>query len=57
MKCEIPNINNLATTSSFTAVENKIPSVSNLVRKLTITQKLVNLASKSDNANFGNKRF
>ena len=26
VKCEIPNITNLATTSSLTAVENKIPS-------------------------------
>ena len=33
VKGEIPNITNLATTSALTAVENKIPSVSNLVKK------------------------
>ena len=31
VKCKIPNITNLATTSSLSAVENKIPSVSNLI--------------------------
>ena len=30
---EIPNINNLATSTDLTAVENKIPKVSNLVKK------------------------
>ena len=29
-----PNITNLATTTALTAVENKIPNVSNLVRKI-----------------------
>ena len=33
MKNEIPSITGLATTSSLTAVENKIPSISNLVKK------------------------
>ena len=33
VKSEIPNITNLATTSALAAVENKIPSVSNLVKK------------------------
>ena len=33
VKGEIPNITNLATTSALTAVENKILSVSNLVKK------------------------
>ena len=42
-KNKIPNITNLATTTR-TAVENIIPSSSNLVKKkLTITQKLVKL--------------
>ena len=37
---EIPNITNLATTTALTTVKNKIPNVSNLVKKkLTITQK------------------
>ena len=38
VKGEIPNITNLATISALTAVENKIPSVSNLVKNLIITQ-------------------
>ena len=33
VKSEIPNITNLATNTAFTAVENKIPNVSNLVKK------------------------
>ena len=37
-KAEILSINNLATTTALTAVENKISDVSNLVKKLTITQ-------------------
>ena len=40
MKGEIPKITKLSTTSALTAVENKIPSVSKLVKKLTITKKL-----------------
>ena len=35
VKGEIPNINNLATTRALNAVEDKIPSVSNLVKKTT----------------------
>ena len=30
-KTEVSSINNLVTTTAFTAVENKVPSVSNLV--------------------------
>ena len=33
VKNEIPSISGLATTSALTAVENKIPNVSNLVKK------------------------
>ena len=33
VKGKIPNITNLATTSALAAFENKIPSVSNLVKK------------------------
>ena len=33
VKAKIPSITNLATTTALTAVENKIPSVSNLVKK------------------------
>ena len=36
----MPSINGLATTSALTAVENKIPYVSNMVKKLTMTQNL-----------------
>ena len=45
-KGEIPSITNLNTTSALTAVKNKMPSVSNLVKKLTITQKLMKLERK-----------
>ena len=40
---DIPDITNLATTSLLTAVESKVAIVSNLVKKLTITQKLMKL--------------
>ena len=33
VKNKIPNIANLSITTAFTAVENKVPSVSNLVKK------------------------
>ena len=33
VKGKIPNITNLSTTGSLTAVENKIPIVSDLVKK------------------------
>ena len=33
LKIKIPNITNLATTTGLTAVENKTPGVSNLVKK------------------------
>ena len=47
IKNKIPNITNVATSTALAAVENKIPSVTNLVKKLTITQKLVRLKRKS----------
>ena len=43
---KIPNITNLATNTAVTAVENKIPNGSNLVKKLNIKQKLVKLKIK-----------
>ena len=46
VKGAILSISHLATTGSLTAVENKIPNVSNLVKKLTITQKLTKLKRK-----------
>ena len=39
-------ITNLGTITTLTAVENKIPNVSNLSKKLTVTQKLVKLKIK-----------
>ena len=33
VKGEIPNVNNLATNTALTAVENKMPNVSNLFKK------------------------
>ena len=38
---KIPNNSCLATTSALTAVQNKMPDVSSLVKKKTITQKLL----------------
>ena len=43
VKGETLNINNSATNTALTAVENKIPDVIDLVKKLTITQKLMKL--------------
>ena len=46
IKNEILSITNLATTTALTAVENKIRNVSNLVKKVTIAQKLMKLKIK-----------
>ena len=46
VKGKIAYITNLATTTAVTAIENKIPSVINLPKKLTITHKLVKLKIK-----------
>ena len=44
VKGKIPNFTNLVTTtSSLFSVEIKIPTVSNLIKKLTITQKVMKL--------------
>ena len=40
------NITNLTTTTALTTVENKTPNVTNLVKKLTIAQKLMKLKKK-----------
>ena len=37
----MPSINNLATTTALTAVENKIPNVNNLVEKTDYNTNLV----------------
>ena len=46
VKGQIPNITSLATTSTLTTAENKIPSVGNLVKTLTITQRIMKLKRK-----------
>ena len=46
VKSEIPIINNLATTSALTAAENKIPSVSNLVKKFEYNTKINKVEKK-----------
>ena len=40
VKAEIPSINNLATNTALTAVENEIPNVSNLVKKADYNTKI-----------------
>ena len=47
VKGEISSITNLATTAALTTVKNKMRFVSNLPKKLTITQKLMKLKRKS----------
>ena len=46
IKNEILSITNLATITALTAVENKIRNVSNLVKKVTMAQKLMKLKIK-----------
>ena len=46
IKNEILSITNLATITARTAVENKIRNVSNLVKKVTMAQKLMKLKIK-----------
>ena len=46
VKGEIPNITNFATTSALTAVENKIPIVSNLVKKTCYNTKINEIEKK-----------
>ena len=36
IECKIPSIRGLATTAALTAVENEIPHVSNLVKKIRL---------------------
>ena len=45
VKDKILNIANLATTTALTAVENKIPNVSNLVKKADYDAKISEMAS------------
>ena len=43
----LANLATTTTTTALTAVENKIPNVHSLVKKVTITHKLVELKIKS----------
>ena len=46
VKTEIPSITHLATTTVLTAVENKIPNVSNLVKKTDYNTKINEIENK-----------
>ena len=47
----MPSINNLASTTALTSVENKIPDVSNLVKKADYNTKLNKIEKKiTDNS-------
>ena len=46
VKKEIPSITNLPTTAALTAVENKIPNVSDLVKKLNYDEKASEIQKK-----------
>ena len=42
----MPNITNLASTNALSALENKIPNVNSLVKKVTIRKELMKLKKK-----------
>ena len=42
----MPNITNLATTTALTSVENKVPNVSNLVKKTDSNRKISEIEKK-----------
>ena len=42
----MPSITNLATTTALTAVENKIPNASNLVKKTNYNRKIMKFKIK-----------
>ena len=46
LKGEIPHVTNLATIAALTAVENKIPNVSNLVKKTAHNTKINEIKNK-----------
>ena len=58
---KIPSIKNLAATAAFTAVERKIPNVSNIVKKVDYSAKILDIESKyftmSDYHKFRNDIF
>ena len=48
---EIRDINNLATKTALTAIENKIPSASNLVKKTDYNSKVTDIENKLNDHN------
>ena len=46
IEVKMPSITGLATTAAFNAVENKIPDVSNLVKKTDYDAKISGIESK-----------
>ena len=46
VKNKIPNITNLTTTTALTAVENKTPNVSDLVKKIEYNTKTSEIENK-----------
>ena len=48
VKGEIPNITYLATTAALTTVENKIPNISNLVKKTDNNSKINEIKKKKN---------
>ena len=50
---KIPSISGLATSSALTAVENKIPDVSSLVKKTDNNTKISEIENKVNNHNHG----
>ena len=46
VKCKIPNITNLANTTSLTAIEKEIPNVSDLIKKTDYNTKLSEIEKK-----------
>ena len=48
---KIPDISNLATKNALTSVENKIPSLNNLVEKTDYDTKVTEIENKLNNHN------
>ena len=51
MEGKIPDIGNLATKAALIAIENKIPSVKNLVKKTDYNTKVTEIENKLNNHN------
>ena len=53
IECKIPDISNLTTKTTLTAVENKIPNVSSLVKKTDYNTKITEIEKKLTDHNHG----